>query len=58
MRDQTTIRWIAGSGPVNLKGTKRTDTERDMRPATGVLVGILAGVNAWIWAYVIVRAFL
>lgn len=57
MTDDTTIqRWITHPGPIQLRHAHRQPVN-DLRAAEGLILGLLIGVNAWVWTYVVWRAF-
>lgn len=56
--DTTTHPWIAQSGPIHLRRAEpkaRKPLPRDLDAATGIVVGVLAGANFLVWAYVLAR---
>jgi len=52
--EDTINTWATQPGPINLRRTAhKPDTDSVMRPAAGTLLGVLIGLNMWIWGAVI-----
>lgn len=55
MYDDTTMnRWLLEPGPITLRRTERKPG-RDLRPARGIVIAALAGLDLAILVYLLVR---